>query len=61
MTIEEVRKVFKGNVGYLFKDNNGWKYVYDSCNENGETIYVEVELNDVQDNGEPYYTRYDCC
>lgn len=60
MTIEEVRKLFKGNVGYLFKDDNGWKYVYDSCNENGETIYVEVELNNVHDNNEPYYTRYDC-
>ena len=60
MTIDEVRKLFNGNIGYLFKDDNGWSYVYESYTEDGEYVYVETSLKDVQDNNEPRYTRYDC-
>ena len=61
MTIEEVRKLFSGNSGYLEKDDNGWTYVYESYTDDGEYIYIETSLKDVQDNGEPCYTKYDCC
>lgn len=57
MTIEEVCKLFKGNLGYLEKDEKGWSYIYDE-HEYGyvDRTYVTITLNDVTDNGEPVGT-----
>lgn len=61
MTIEEVRKLFKGNPGYLEKDEKGWCYIYDE-HEYGyeDSTYVCTTLNDVTDNCEPVGTVYSC-